>query len=74
MNANDLRELIMDLTEDIEFSYNGNPGSICPISATEINMAYKDNAYNANSIDAAMQEKLFEGKSLEEIAEKIIFD
>ena len=30
MKASDLRDLIDSLTQDIDFSYNGKNGSICP--------------------------------------------
>ena len=53
MKASDLRAWIDSLTQDIDFSYDGKDGSICPISRTNISLCYDGNAVDVQSVDAA---------------------
>lgn len=71
MKANDLRKWIDSLTDDIEFFYNGKHCSVCPISRSEIYLAYGEITYDAISIDDAMNAPIFNGKALGEISELI---
>ena len=69
MKAQELKKWIDSLTDDIEFSYEGTHGSICPISRAEIYLSYGDTTYDAKSIDDAMGAPFFNGKSLNEISD-----
>jgi hypothetical protein len=71
MNAKELRNLIDSLAYDIEFDYRGVHGSICPINRNDIGLAYGEQTEDCNSIDEAMGSKLFDGKSLNEIATEL---
>lgn len=73
MKKDRLKEWISELTEDIEFRYRGEDGSICPISGKDIRLAYAGQTYEADSIEAAMAAKIFNGKSLNEISEQLNF-
>lgn len=72
MTAQTLYDLIDSLVADIAFSYKGLDGAICPISRASIHIGYggsEDNEYK--SVSEAMSAPLFNGKSLNEIAEQI---
>lgn len=71
MKATDLKKWIDSLTQDIDFSYNGVLGSICPISRTEIDLCYGDTTVTANSVDAAMGLPFIAGHCLNEVCEKL---
>ena len=73
MKSNDLKKLILSLEQDIEFTYNGKFGSICPFSANEISVAFDGNIKEYDNIDDVMQDKFFDGESLNEISELIIY-
>lgn len=71
MDSKELRDWIDSLTDDIEFLYNGVFGSICPTSRTDISVSYGDYEKTHDSIDAAMNDPFINGKSLNEISNKI---
>ena len=72
MNANDLRDLIDSLTQDIDFEYCGKMGSICPFSRTDISLCYDGREVTVDSVRAAMEEPFIEGHSLMEICGELI--
>ena len=72
MNANDLRELIDSLAQDIDFEYRGKVGSICPFNRTDIALFYDDREVTVDSVIAAMEEPFIEGRSLMEICGELI--
>ena len=67
MTAKDLRKLIDSLTDDIEFSYNGIDGSICPFSRENISVSYGKEEKTFSSIDEVMQTPFIAGKAIEAI-------
>ena len=71
MKAKELRDWIDSLTDDIEFEYNGIWGSICPFSRKCISLCYDENEVTVNSVDAAMNEPFINGRTLNEISEKL---
>lgn len=73
MKPEQLRDLIKSLAYDIEFCYNGMGGAICPINAKCIEIGYGDFFETYTDIDAAMTAKIFNGKSLEQVCEKMEF-
>lgn len=73
MKAQDLKSWIDSLTDDIEFSYNGKDGAICPISRADISLCYNGDEVTVRSVDAAMSTPFIAGKSLNEICEQIQF-
>ena len=73
MRPEQLRDLIKSLAYDIEFCYNATKGAICPINAKCIEIGYGNFFETYTDIDAAMNAKIFNGKSLEQVSEKIEF-
>ena len=66
MKASDLRAWIDSLTQDIDFSYDGKDGSICPISRTNISLCYDGDAVDVQSVDTAMDVPFINERSLRE--------
>lgn len=73
MKASDLRDWIDSLTQDIDFSYNRKSGSICPISRTNISLCYDGAAVDVQSVDAAMNTPFIDGKSLNDLCDRLNF-
>jgi hypothetical protein len=71
MKASELRSWIDSLTQDIDFSYHGIAGSICPFSRSNIALCYGDTYIDVDSVDAAMNAPLIDGKSLEVLCEQL---
>lgn len=71
MKSEDLYELIDSLSHDIEFEYNGKHGSVCPFSHTDIAISYGDIEKMHTSVLDAMNDKIYDGKSLNQIADQL---
>ena len=71
MKTDDLRKQIDSIITHILFDYNGKPCGIDPINLNSIDMWYGDDDYCAKSVDDAMSYPLFDGKSLNQICDKI---
>ena len=71
MKASDLRNWIDSLAQDIDFSYHGKSGSICPISRTNIGLCYNGDAVDVQSVDEAMSVPFINGKSLNDLCEQL---
>lgn len=71
MKAQDLRDWIDSLTDDIEFQYRGKWGVICPFNRGNISLCYDGQEVTVASVDAAMKEPFIAGFSLEEISEEL---
>lgn len=71
MKAQDLRDWIDSLTDDIEFQYQGKWGAICPFNRQNISLCYDGQEVTVNSVDAAMKKPFVAGRSLEEISEEL---
>ncbi len=68
MKAQDLRDQIMSLLDDVCFSYQGDDVCINPWSPTKIEVGYRKKIKTYTSIDDLMSDKIFNGKSLTDIA------
>lgn len=71
MTKKKLYDMIESLTGDIEFEYDSIHGAVCPFSRSDISVSYGDNEHSHNNIDDAINDKMFGGKSLNEIADQI---
>ncbi len=71
MNAKSIKNLILSLTQDIEFSYNNVDGSIIPLSRDNISMSYGDANKNYKDVDTLLNDPFFNGKSLSDIVSDI---
>lgn len=73
MNANDLKQWIDGLTQDIDFEYLGVLGTICPFSRTNISVSYGDEERTFHSVDEVMNQPFISGRPIKEICKKFIF-
>ena len=71
MTATELRAWIDSLTQDIDFSYRGKYGSICPFHRKDIALCYDGYAVDAHSVDEAMALPFICGHSLTELCEEL---
>ena len=73
MNAKQLHGLIDDLSQDIDFTYKGADGSICPFSRDNISLCYDGQEITVGSVDEAMSTPFIQGKSLNEVCDDLAF-
>lgn len=73
MKAQNLRDWIDSLTDDIEFRYKGLWGSICPFNRQNISLCYNNEEVTVYSVDEAMSTPFIEGRSLLEVCEELEF-
>ena len=71
MTKKELYDYIDSLAGDIDFEYQGVHGAVCPFSSTEIAVSYGDEAETYDSIESALDSKMFKGKCLNDISEDI---
>lgn len=71
MKPKDLRDWLDSLTQDIDLSYQGVCGSICPLGRERIELCYGNNYATAHSINEAMSIPFIDGKNLTELCEVI---
>ena len=69
MNRNDLKKDI--LFQDVDFFYNDVDCAFCPIDKYLVR--FGNNRYEFDNIDEAIDAPIFDGKSLAEIADKIVY-
>lgn len=73
MNAEQLREWINSLTQDIDFVYDGVQGSICPFSRDSISLCYGGDEITVASVDEAMATPFIRGRSMNEVCAELTF-
>ena len=71
MTANALKKQISKMHSHILFEYKGKNCEIDPITKDKIAMWFGGEYLTVHSVDEAMQIKLFDGKSFDEIADEI---
>lgn len=74
MNADELRQEISYEYNDVSFYYNGKPSGISPEvhnSIPTFYVWYGDEEKEYSDVNKLMSDKFFDGKSLEEIADKV---
>lgn len=71
MKREELRESIGKMMLDVEFSYNGVDGSVCPISENEIGIMYDEQEDTVRSVDELMSTPFIDGKTLNEVCEEL---
>ncbi len=74
MKPDDLKDLILSLTQDIVFEYKGKNACINPWNANKIEVGYGDDIKTYTDINDVMNDKFYCGKSLVEIAETLDID
>ena len=72
MNANELKEFIASGSTTVVFMYNGKHACIdMNGTVNDFDAGFGDEVRRYHSIDDVMNDKLYDGKSLNEIAEEI---
>lgn len=74
MKPDNLRELIMSLTQDVVFEYDGAVACINPWSESKIEVGYDNEVKTYDNINDVMSDPFYHGKSLQEISEKLDID
>lgn len=74
MKPKNLKELILSLTQDIVFEYDGAVACINPWNETKIEVGYDDKMKTYDNIDDVMNDPIYHGKSLQEISEQLSID
>lgn len=67
MNAEDLKNWIDSLTQDIDFVYQGKNGVICPFDRRNISLCYDGKEITVHSVLDAMQTPFINGYALNDI-------
>ena len=74
MKPNNLKELILSLTQDVVFEYDGAVACINPWNEKKIEVGYDDKMKTYDNIDGVMNDPFYHGKSLQEISEQLNID
>ena len=68
---NDYDELILSLVQDVVFEYDNKTCCINPWSRTKFEVGYNDIVKIYTDIDDLMNDTIFDGRSLSDIADEI---
>lgn len=74
MKPKNLKDLILSLTQDVVFEYDGAVACINPWNETKIEVGYDDKLKTYDNIDDVMNDPIYHGKSLQEISEQLNID
>ena len=74
MKAKNLKELILSLTQDVVFEYDGAVACINPWNEAKIEVGYDNKMKTYDNIEDVMNDPLYHGKSLQEISEQLNID
>lgn len=73
MKPQELKDWILSLVQDIEFNYKDKHGVISPWSVHSFTVGYAGESKDYTNIDELMNDKFFDGLSLNQIAEDLQF-
>ncbi len=71
MKLNELKDLILSLTQDVTFEYDGIYACINPWNQNKLEVGYGDKVKTYSNIDDLLKDKFYNGKSLEEILDEL---
>lgn len=74
MSPKELEKLILSLTQDITFVYDGIYACINPWNPQKIEVGYGDIVKTYDNIQDVMQDDIYHGKSLAEICGQLDID
>ncbi len=74
MKPKNLKDLILSLTQDVVFEYDGAVACINPWNETKIEVGYDHKLKTYDNIDDVMNYPIYHGKSLQEISEQLNSD
>ena len=73
MTISEITKKIMSFTDDIILTYKSDEIFINPWSKKKFEVGYKDIFKTYDNIDSLMNDKIFDGKSLAEIAPNVTY-
>ena len=71
MKQKDLEKLILSLTQDVIFDFEGESACINPWNSHKIEVGYGDKVKTYDNIKSVMEDPFYHGKSLSDICERI---
>ncbi len=71
MRKHKLKDLILSLTQDVVFCYNGQDYCINPFNSNKFEVGIENDIMTFNDIDVLMSAKIFQGECLNNIADAI---
>ncbi len=71
MNKEKLKDLILSFCQDVIFQYHGENACINPYNKNKFEVGYGDKAKIYTDIDELMDDKFYDGKSLNQISESL---
>ena len=71
MKPKDLEDLILSLTQDVIFEYDGEIACINPWNPNKIEVGYSGMVKTYDCIEDVMEDKIYHGRSLREICGNI---
>ncbi|WP_101698507.1 hypothetical protein [Clostridium minihomine] len=71
MTSNKIKDLILQFTDDVVFFYHGKSGCINPWNEHKFEVGFGNIGKEYDSIDALMSDPIYDGFSLNQIADKI---
>ncbi len=74
MKPADLKDLILSLTQDITFEFEGEYACINPYNPEKIEVGYGEAVKTYSNVDGVMNDKLYHGKSLNDICGQLQID
>lgn len=73
MTETEIKKLIENLSQDINFNYNGRYGAINPFSRDDISLCYDGVEKTVSSVEEALATPFIDGYSLRQICHKLTF-
>ncbi len=74
MKPDDLKQLILSLTQDVTFEFEGRYACINPYNSRKIEVGYEEKVKTYSDIDEVMSDKFYHGKSLKDICSQLQID
>lgn len=71
LNSEEIKKLILSLVQDVVFEYENKTCCINPWSRTKFEVGYNDIVKIYSDIDDLMNDTIFDGRSLSDIADEI---
>lgn len=71
MNANELKKLILSITQDVVFEFHQKTACINPFNKDKFEVGYDNKAKMYTDIDVLMNDKFFDGFSLNDISDQL---
>ncbi len=74
MKPDDLKKLILSLTQDVTFEFEGEYACINPYNSKKIEAGYGGKVKAYGDIDEVMNDNFYHGKSLKDICSQLQID